>query len=68
MKFSIHPFIIDKKCASELQDKMGVFKTETGTRKSVFLRMITSFGLQKNNYSDALVQNDLTMDVLFREA
>lgn len=67
MKFSIHPCIINKKYAAELQDKIGIFKTETGTRKSVFLTMVTTFGLQKNNYSDALVQNDLRMDVLFRE-
>ncbi len=67
MKFSIHPFVINKKYASELQDKIGIFKTETSTRKSVFLTMITTFGLHKNNYSKALVQNDLTMDVLFKE-
>jgi uncharacterized protein len=65
MKFSINPFRIDRKYARELQDKIGVFKSETGTRKSVFLTMITTFGLQKNNYSEVLVQNDLTMDALF---
>lgn len=65
MKFSINPFRIDRKYAGELRDKIGAFKSETGTRKSVFLTMITTYGLQKNNYSGALVQNDLTMDVLF---
>jgi AAA+ ATPase superfamily predicted ATPase len=67
MKFSINPFTIDKKYALELQDKIGIFKKETETRKSVFMTLITTFGLQKNNYSEGLVQNDLTMDILFRE-
>jgi uncharacterized protein len=64
MKFSISPFIIDKKYDAELRNKTGAFKAETNTKKSVFLTMITTFGLQSNNYS-ANVQNALTMDVLF---
>ncbi|MEA5405814.1 ATP-binding protein [Arcicella sp. DC2W] len=65
MKYSINPFIIDKKYANELQHKIGTFKTETKTRKSVFLTLITTFGVQTNNYSAGLVQNSLTMDCLF---
>jgi uncharacterized protein len=65
MKFSIITFAIDKKYAEELRNKIGIFKTEVKTRKSVFLTMITTFGLAKNEYSMSLVQNDLTMDVLF---
>jgi len=67
MKFSVNPFDIDQKYASELQNKVGVFRQETGTRKSVFLTMITTFGLQSNNLSGGMVQNDLKMDVLFAE-
>lgn len=67
MKYSINPFIIDKKYAEELRKKIGVFKDETKTRKSVFLTMITTFGLQANIYSAGLVQNDLTMEVLFMD-
>ncbi|MEA5138570.1 AAA family ATPase [Arcicella rigui] len=65
MKYSINPFVIDKKYANELQNKIGTFKTETKTRKSVFLTLITTFGVQTNNYSAGLVQNSLTMDCLF---
>ncbi len=65
MKFSINPFTIDKKYAVELQNKVGIFKAETGTRKSVFLTMITTFGLQTNSYSAGLVQNDISMETLF---
>ncbi len=67
MKYSINPFVINKKYAEELRNKIGRFKQETNTRKSVFLTMITTFGLQTNSYSAGLVQNDLTMEVLFKD-
>lgn len=65
MKFSINAFTIDKKYAEALRNKIGIFKTDVKTRKSVFLTMITTFGLARNEHSMSVVQNDLTMDVLF---
>lgn len=65
MKFSINAFTIDKKYAEELRNKIGAFTSEVKTRKSIYLTMITTFGLTKNQYLMSLVQNDLTMDVLF---
>jgi AAA+ ATPase superfamily predicted ATPase len=65
MKFSISPFIIDKKYDAILRNKVGVFKTETATRKSIFITLITTFGLQTNAYSGN-VQNDFMMDILFQ--
>ena len=65
IKFSINSFIITKKYAEELRNKIAVFKEQTKTKKTVFLTIITSFGLQKNEYSNQLVQNSLTMDALF---
>ncbi len=65
MKFSINNFAIDAKYAEELRNKIGVFKTETKTRKSVFITMITTYGLQANSNSVGLVQNKITMDALF---
>lgn len=65
MKFSIHTFTIDKGYAAELQRKISVFKTATDTRKSVFLTLITTFGVTKNEYAGSLVQKSLTMDALF---
>jgi uncharacterized protein len=64
MKFSVGSFIIDKKYNNELLNKVNVFKLETAAKKSIFLTMITTFGLQTNAYSGN-VQNDLNMDVLF---
>jgi uncharacterized protein len=64
MKFSINQFEIDKKYDEELRNKMSTFKKETKTRKSIYTTLITTFGLQENQYSGN-VQNDLKMDVLF---
>lgn len=66
MKFSIKPFTIDKKYATELQDKVAIFQGSTQTPKSTFLTMITTFGITRNTYSNSLVQNSLKMDDLFR--
>ena len=65
MKFSIDAYTIDKKYATDLRNKIGTFKTETGTRKSVFLTLITTFGVKQNTHSLGLIQNNITMDALF---
>jgi hypothetical protein len=65
MKFSINPFTIDKKYHAELQDKIAIFRTATQTNKSIFLTMITTFGITRNMYSNGIVQNSLKMDELF---
>lgn len=67
IKFSINPFVINKKYANELRNKIGVFKAETGTRKSVFLTMITTYGVKQNIHSTGLFQNEMKMDDLFLE-
>ena len=64
MKFSIAEFVINKKYAEELRNKLSVFRQETKTKKALFLTMITTYGVEKNTYSN-MVQNNLTMDVLF---
>ena len=65
MKFSMKAFSIDKKYAEELRHKIETFREQTKTEKSTFLTMITAFGLQKNDYSNMLVQNSLSLNELF---
>jgi len=65
MKFSVDTFTIDKKYADALKKKIAVFREQTRTRKAIFLTMITTFGLNRNTYAIATVQNELTMEVLF---
>jgi uncharacterized protein len=67
IKFSINAFEITKAYDLNLRNKIGAFKAATKTNKAVFLVMLTTFGLVQNEYARSIVQNDLTMDVLFEE-
>jgi AAA+ ATPase superfamily predicted ATPase len=64
MKFSINKFQINKKYDAELRNKAGVFKEETKTRKSVFLTLVTTFGVLENEYSGN-IQSQVNMEKLF---
>lgn len=65
IKFSNSVFTITKPYAENLQNKLAVFKEETGTKKTLFLTMITTMGITKNNYALRYVKEDLDMDALF---
>ena len=65
MKFYTAEFTIDKAYATELDRKMHVLREQTKTKKSLFLTFITTYGVKKNEYSDRLVHNSLTMDLFF---
>lgn len=64
MKFSAYPFSITKKYAENLRNKIGEFKEVTNTKKSIFLTLISTYGLAESPHK-GMVQNELTMDVLF---
>lgn len=65
MKFSIKPFTIEKDYAENLRKKMNVFREATKTPKALWLTFITTYGLTKNTHAQSLVQQSLTMDMLF---
>ena len=65
MKCSTAAFVIDKNYATELNNKRTIFQTETGTRKTIFVTMITTFGVKQNAWYSGQVQNELTMGDLF---
>ncbi len=65
MKYAINEFTINKKYNENLRNKIGTFKSETKTRKAVFMTMITTYGVKQNEYSMGLIQNELTMEDLF---
>jgi len=65
IKFSEKEFVITKTYAENLKDKVAAFKEETGTKKSLFLTFLTTFGVKENQHSTRLVQNQLTMNALF---
>jgi hypothetical protein len=65
MKFSTQVFSISKSYAEQLKNKLDVFESETKTKKTIFLTMITTFGLTDNEYTIRLVKDALDMKVLF---
>lgn len=65
IKFSSSGFVIDASYAAELRNKIEVFKRITGTRKNVFLTMVTTSGLVKNEYATELVDSEVTIEELF---
>ena len=67
MKFSTTPFQLTKSYAENLRQKLAVFKAASKTRKTLFLTMITSFGVSNEGQYPGLVQQSLTMDELFRD-
>lgn len=64
-KFSLDTFSINKNYSEKLRSKITTFKTATKTRKSIFLTMITTYGVEKNKYANLLVRNEVLMDDLF---
>lgn len=66
MKFSGNVFTIDKSYANELQQKADIFSEKIKPRKAIFLTTITTYGIKENGYSESLVQQNLTMDSLFK--
>jgi uncharacterized protein len=58
-------FTIDKAYSEVLRSKINTFKLASKTKKSVFLTLITSYGVTRNQYANLLVQNEVTMDALF---
>lgn len=68
VKYSINPYRITKAYDKVLRNKVGTFQSETKTRKTLYLTMITTFGLVQNEYAHSVVRNQLTMDVLFERS
>ena len=67
MKFSEGLFTIDKLFAGELRQKRDTFRRVTGSRKNLFLIMVTTFGIADNAYARELVANSVLADEFFRE-
>lgn len=65
MKFASQNYTITKKYLDELQTKVATFREATKTTKSIYLTMITTFGLTDNVHASSIVQNSLVMDELF---
>ncbi len=64
-KFSMEKFTITKKYAEQLREKCGVFRQSTATKKSVFITLITTFGVAHGEHQAGLVQQEVALEDLF---
>ena len=64
MKFSIKEFAIDKDYDAVLRNKIETFREESKTKKALQLTMITTYGVERNMYSNR-VQSEVRLDSLF---
>jgi uncharacterized protein len=65
VKFYNDELILTKANADNLRRKKSIFRHVTGTKKQIFMVLITTFGLVKNKHSLGLVDNVLDMNALF---
>ncbi len=65
VKFANDYYSISKEYAQQLRSKISIFKEGSKTKKSVFLVMITTYGLKRNDYANELVQNEVVLEDLF---
>jgi AAA+ ATPase superfamily predicted ATPase len=64
MKCTKHPYIINKDEASKLEQKKSVFIKESGTKNAVHITLVTTWGVEKKEYS-GLTQSEIILDDLF---
>lgn len=67
MKFSAHEFVLSNAYARELEEKLRVFQLESKTKKTLFLTMITTFGLKNGQSYPGLIQKEATMSLFFED-
>lgn len=68
MKFSEGAFAIDKRYAGELRQKRDTFRQVTGTRKNIFITIVTTHGIADNAYAKELVASHVEAETLFKES
>ena len=64
-KFYNTEFEVTRDYERELRNKVATFTNQTKTKKSVFLTMISVFGVKKNEHYLSIVTNQLTIEDLF---
>lgn len=67
IKFASADFVIDKDYARKLRNNIRRFAEEPANkRKSIFLTLITTFGVADNEYAKELVQSEVILEDLFQ--
>lgn len=65
VKFYNDELVLTKADADNLRRKKSIFRHVTGTKKQIFVVLISTFGLLPNKHSLGLVDNALDMNALF---
>ena len=63
-KYTIDPYELTENDAADLERKKAVFLSETGTKKSIHMTMITASGFVQNARRNE-IQSEITLDDLF---
>jgi uncharacterized protein len=66
IKFSPVEYTIDKRYSELLKRKILAFKKDVPARKTVLFTFITTYGVANNEYKQQWVDNEITMEALFR--
>jgi uncharacterized protein len=66
MKFHTEKFRLDARYVEQISEKIRVFREKTRTKKSIFITMVTVFGLVENEYKYSRVQNEIILEDLFQ--
>jgi uncharacterized protein len=65
VKFHDKEFVVSKDYEQELREKVAIFREQTRTRKSIFVTMLSAYGVKKNEHYLSVVTNQLLIDDLF---
>lgn len=68
IKYTEHPFKIDKQYAQLLNKRMEIFKKITRTDKQIFMSMISANGLDETIYSEEMINKEVVLEDLFQKA
>lgn len=66
IKFTDKPFILTKSYAEELRNKLSILQENSDTKKTLFLTIITAFGIPENINYTGLIQQQLSLENLFQ--
>jgi uncharacterized protein len=65
LKFYNDTYEMTARDTASLRSKRSVFQQRTGTKKTIFISLLTTFGAKPNEHYLEIVQNQLDMAVLF---
>jgi len=66
IKFYDAPFLVTKQYTEQLRQKAEVFRKSTGTRKNIFITLLSLYGGVKNEYFLNSFTNEVLVDELFK--